>query len=91
MPHFCHKVIYFIPMCSKEGLFPHLKRTSGIRRFSQLEIDALYLVECLKRAGVVELKDIKQFMEWCTERPFTYQKRRKFFEQQKAAGNPEDL
>jgi len=32
-------------MCSKEGLFPHLERTSGIRRFSQLEIDALYLIE----------------------------------------------
>ena len=28
-------------------------------------------------------------MEWCTERPFTYQKRRKFFEQQKASAEKE--
>ena len=83
-----HLPISTLRYYDKEGLFPHLERTSGIRRFSQREIDALHLIECLKRAGV-ELKDIRQFMEWCAEGPSTYQKRRDFFEQQKAAAEKE--
>ena len=83
-----HLPISTLRYYDKEGLFPHLERTSGIRRFSQREIDALHLIECLKRAGV-ELKDIRQFMEWCAEGSSTYQKRRDFFEQQKAAAEKE--
>lgn len=83
-----HLPISTLRYYDKEGLFPYLERTSGIRRFSQREIDALHLIECLKRAGV-ELKDIKQFMEWCSEGPATYQKRRVFFEQQKEAAEKE--
>ena len=83
-----HLPISTLRYYDKEGLFPHLERTSGIRRFSQREIDALHLIECLKRASV-ELKDIRQFMEWCAEGPSTYQKRRDFFEQQKAAAEKE--
>ena len=83
-----HLPISTLRYYDKEGLFPHLERTSGIRRFSQREIDALHLIECLKRAGV-ELKDIRQFMAWCAEGPSTYQKRRDFFEQQKAAAEKE--
>ena len=33
----------------KEGLFPALTRTSGIRRFGEQEIEALRVIECLKR------------------------------------------
>ena len=83
-----HLPISTLRYYDKEGLFPHLERTSGIRRFSQREIDALHLIECLKRAGV-ELKDIKQFMEWCAEGPSTYGQRRAFFEQQKNAAEKE--
>ena len=83
-----HLPISTLRYYDKEGLFPHLERTSGIRRFSQREIDALHLIECLKRAGV-ELKDIKQFMKWCADGPSTYQQRRDFFEQQKAAAEKE--
>lgn len=32
----------------KEGLFPFMQRTSGIRQFSDTEIAALKLIECLK-------------------------------------------
>lgn len=49
----------------KEGLFPDLKRVSGIRKFGEKDIEALRVIECLKRSGL-ELKDIKQFMKWCT-------------------------
>ena len=58
----------------KEGLFPDLERSSGIRRFSEKEIEALRVIECLKKSGL-EIKDIKLFMEWCSEGSATYQRR----------------
>ena len=41
----------------KEGLFPNMKRSSGIRIFSESEIEALRVIECLKKTGL-EIKDI---------------------------------
>ena len=32
----------------KQGLFPNMERASGIRRFSDREIEALRVIECLK-------------------------------------------
>ncbi len=68
----------------KQGLFPELKRTSGIRQFSEHELEALRMIECLKRSGL-EIKDIKQFMQWCAEGPSTYPLRKELMEKQKAA------
>lgn len=68
----------------KEGLFPNMERTSGIRKFSDKEIDALYVIECLKKSGM-EIKQIKQFMQWCVEGPSTYGKRKELFETRKEA------
>ena len=48
----------------KQGLFPQMKRVSGIRKFSDNEVEALCVIECLKMAGM-EIRDIKQFMDWC--------------------------
>lgn len=67
----------------KQGLFPNLERTSGIRRFSDQELEALRVIECLKKAGM-EIKDIRQFMVWCAEGPSTYPQRKAMFEEQKA-------
>lgn len=36
----------------KEELFPDLERSSGIRRFSEKEIEALRVIECLKKSGL---------------------------------------
>ena len=66
----------------KEGLFPNMERTSGIRKFSDAEIEALHVIDCLKSSGM-EIKNIKQFMEWCQEGPSTYAKRKEMFERQK--------
>ena len=66
----------------KEGLFPDIKRISGIRKFDENEIEAIRVIECLKRSGM-EIKDIKKFMEWCTEGKKTYSKRRDLFIKQK--------
>lgn len=68
----------------KEGLFPNMTRSSGIRRFSETEIEALRVIECLKKTGM-EIKDIKQFMNWCAKGPSTYSNRKKLFEDRKTA------
>ena len=67
----------------KQGLFPNMERVSGIRRFSETEIEALRVIECLKKAGM-EIRDIKKFMDWCKEGPVTYPQRKAMFEERKA-------
>lgn len=62
----------------KAGLFPDIQRTSGIRRFSQQELNALRIIECLKQTGM-QIKDIKEFMQWCQQGPSTYEKRHEMF------------
>lgn len=69
----------------KEGFFPNLEKQSGIRRFSQAELDAIRMIECLKRSGL-EIKDIRQFFEWVEEGPSTYPNRKAMFEARKSCG-----
>lgn len=66
----------------KEGLFPELERSSGIRKFGERELEALRVIECLKKSGL-EIKDIKQFMAWCTQGASTYPDRKALFEARK--------
>ena len=66
----------------KAGLFPQLERVSGIRMFDASSIEALRIIECLKKAGM-EIKDIKQFMEWCTQGSETYPQRHELFIKQR--------
>jgi hypothetical protein len=66
----------------KEGLFPDMERSSGIRKFGNNEIEALRVIECLKKSGT-EIKDIKKFMVWCSQGSVTYPTRRNFFLHQK--------
>ena len=68
----------------KEGLFPDMERKSGIRQFSEKEVDALRVIECLKASGL-EIREIKQFVQWCSEGPSTFEKRRQLFANRKAA------
>ena len=68
----------------KEGLFPDIQRTSGIRKFGENEIEAIRVIECPKKSGM-EIKDIKQFMKWCAQGSETYPQRRELFLKQKAA------
>lgn len=66
----------------KEGLLPNIERISGIRKFKDKEIEALRVIECLKKSGL-EIKQIKQFMQWCVEGSSTYPQRKELFERQK--------
>lgn len=67
----------------QQGLFPGMERVSGIRMFGERELETLRLIECLKKSGL-EIRDIKQFMDWCVEGPATYPQRKALFEKQRA-------
>ena len=66
----------------KEGFFPNLERKGNIRHFSENELEAIRVIECLKRSGL-EIKDIKQFFEWVIAGPSSYEKRKELFEMRK--------
>ena len=68
----------------KEGLFPDLHHYGERRLFSDREIEALHVIKCLKASGL-EIKDIKQFMQWCSEGPSTYAQRKQLFEDRRKA------
>ena len=77
-----HLPISTLRYYDKEGLFPQMTRRSGIRKFGEGELEALRVIECLKKSGL-EIKDIKQFMTWCVEGASTYPDRKKLFENRK--------
>ncbi len=66
----------------KEGLFPNLVRKGNIRYFSDDDIEALRLIECLKHTGL-EIKDIKKFMSLVKQGPSTYKERKEIILNQK--------
>ena len=68
----------------KEGLFPNLNRKGNIRQFGDTEIEAIRVIECLKKSGL-EIKDIKQFFQWVSEGNSTYANRKELFETRKLA------
>ncbi len=41
----------------KEGFFPNLERKGNIRYFSDNELEALHIIECMKKFGL----DIKEY------------------------------
>ena len=66
----------------KEGLFPDMMRVSGVRKFGDRELETLRVIECLKKSGM-EIKDIRQFIEWCAMGKETYPQRRAMFQRQR--------
>lgn len=67
----------------KSGLFPELARNSSIRQFDDKELERLRIIQCLKKSGL-EIKDIKDYMDWCVEGEATYQLRYDLMQKQKA-------
>lgn len=66
----------------KEGLFPMIERKSGIRQFSEEEIEAIRVFDCLKKSGL-KIKEIKHFIEWTQVGNETLQVRKELFDLQK--------
>lgn len=63
----------------KEGLFQDLEREpSGIRKFNEKSIEALRVIECLKKSGM-QIKEIREFMNWCSQGDRTLEKRKEMF------------
>lgn len=66
----------------EHDLIPNIKRTSsGLRKFSVENLEALTLIECLKNSGM-QLKEIKEFMKWCVQGDKTIDKRLNMFNEQ---------
>lgn len=66
-----------------EGLILNLrKNTAGVRQFTEQNINAINIIECLKRAGM-SIKNIKQFMKWCDQGDATLDLRLAMFQELK--------
>ena len=70
-----HTIRYY----DKEGLLPFLKRSdSGTRSFSENDMEWLQLICCLKNTGM-QIKQIKQYIDWCVQGDETVEIRRQMF------------
>lgn len=66
-----------------QGLFNDIERDiSGKRMFNDKTIESIRVIECLKKSGL-QIKAIKQFMEWCSIGDSTYSIRKDMFIKQK--------
>ncbi|MGS2778530.1 MerR family transcriptional regulator [Robertmurraya sp. GLU-23] len=76
--------VYTLRYYDKEGLMPFVERTAnGIRLFKESDIEALKIIECLKSTGM-PIKEIKNFIEWCSDGDSTLQQRYDMFLERKA-------
>lgn len=76
--------VYTLRYYDKEGLLPNIIRAeNGIRRFQEGDIAALRLIECLKDTGM-PIKDIKKFIDWCSQGDSTLEARHQMFLERRA-------
>ena len=76
--------VYTLRYYDKEGLMPFVERTpSGTRLFKEADIGALKIIECLKTSRM-PIKEIKSFIDWCSEGDSTLQQRYDMFMERKA-------
>jgi DNA-binding transcriptional MerR regulator len=76
--------VYTLRYYDKEGLMPFVERTpNGARRFKESDIGALKIIECLKSTGM-PIKEIKNFIDWCSDGDSTLQQRYDMFMDRKA-------
>lgn len=76
--------VYTLRYYDKEGLLPFVERRSnGTRLFKESDIGALKVIECLKSTGM-PIKEIKNFIDWCSDGDSTLQQRYDMFIERKA-------
>jgi DNA-binding transcriptional MerR regulator len=76
--------VYTLRYYDKEGLLPFVERTaSGTRLFKESDVEALNIIECLKSTGM-PIKEIKNFIDWCSDGDSTLQQRFDMFMERKA-------
>jgi len=77
--------VYALRYYDKEGLLPFIERTqSGTRLFKDSDKEALKVIECLKSTGM-PIKEIKHFIDWCSDGDSTLQQRYDMFMERKAS------
>lgn len=63
----------------KEGLLPFVERKeSGYRIFTEKDIAALRIIDCLKKTGM-SIREIRQFSEWIEQGDASLQQRYEMF------------
>ena len=71
--------IFTIRFYDKEGLMPFVSRNqSGIRVFTESDINQIMTICCLKNTGM-QIKDIKKYIDYCMEGTDTIDSRRCLF------------
>ncbi|WP_145047393.1 MerR family transcriptional regulator [Paenibacillus xylanexedens] len=77
--------VYTLRYYDREGLMPFVERTSsGTRLFKESDIDFLKIIQCLKATGM-PIKDIKDFIAWCSEGDSTLKQRHEMFMERRAS------
>ena len=67
----------------KERLLPRVRKNSaGLRRFSDEDVNRLYILECLKATGL-QLKEIKHYFDLCEKGDSSLSERLAIFQKQK--------
>lgn len=67
----------------KEGLLPFIERKeSGYRIFTEKDIAALRIIDCLKKTGM-SIREIRQFSEWIEQGDASLQQRYEMFLERK--------
>ena len=67
----------------KEGLLPNIGKTkSGVRQFSDADLNWLIMIDCLKSSGL-QLKDIRHYIELLKEGDKSLKERAMIFHNQK--------
>ena len=73
----------------KEGLLPFVERSAGgIRMFTDADLEALTVIECLKRSGL-SIREIRAFMEMVSRGDDSLGERRALFEARRDAAREE--
>ena len=63
----------------KEGLLPFIERQeSGYRVFSEKNMEALRIIDCLKKTGM-SIKEIRQFSQWLEQGDASLRQRYEMF------------
>lgn len=71
--------IFTIRFYDKEGLLPFVSRNkSGIRVFTESDINQIMTICCLKNTGM-QIKNIKKYIDYCMEGTSTIDSRRELF------------
>ncbi len=69
--------IFTIRFYDKEGLLPFvLKNKSGVRAFTESDINLIQMICCLKNTGM-QIKGIKKYIDLCMEGAATVDSRKK--------------